>query len=265
MGPSNPASRGKAKKISFFIVIQIIVSGCGDHYDARALVENFDFLAIQTIYYFTSLFPLIFCYRRGLMHTNKLANPGPLGLMGFGMTTVLLNLHNAGFFPLNSAIISMGIFFGGLAQILAGLLEYKKGNTFGMTAFTAYGSFWLSLVGLLLLPRLGLAEATEAHVLGIYLALWGVFTLFMFFGTLGANRVLQFVFASLTLLFALLAVGNITGNHALLTFAGYEGIICGASAIYLAMAEVLNEQYGRTVLPIGEPAPACVATSPVTA
>ncbi|MDQ9612507.1 acetate uptake transporter, partial [Serratia marcescens] len=124
--------------------------------------------------------------------------------MGFGMTTVLLNLHNAGFFPLNSAIISMGIFFGGLAQILAGLLEYKKGNTFGMTAFTAYGSFWLSLVGLLLLPRLGLAEATEAHVLGIYLALWGVFTLFMFFGTLGANRVLQFVFvlALAALLFA---------------------------------------------------------------
>ncbi|AEF43786.1 GPR1/FUN34/yaaH family protein [Serratia sp. AS12] len=186
------------------------------------------------------------------MHTNKLANPGPLGLMGFGMTTVLLNLHNAGFFPLTSVIISMGIFFGGLAQIMAGLLEYKKGNTFGMTAFISYGSFWLSLVGILLLPRLGLAEPTDATVLGIYLALWGVFTLFMFFGTLCANRALQFIFASLTLLFALLAIGNITGNHELLTFAGYEGVICGASAIYLAMAEVLNEQFGRTVLPIGE-------------
>ncbi|AGP42922.1 acetate uptake transporter [Serratia plymuthica] len=197
------------------------------------------------------------------MHTNKLANPGPLGLMGFGMTTVLLNLHNAGFFPLTSVIISMGIFFGGLAQIMAGLLEYKKGNTFGMTAFISYGSFWLSLVGILLLPRMGLAEPTDATVLGIYLALWGVFTLFMFFGTLCANRALQFIFASLTLLFALLAIGNITGNHALLTFAGYEGVICGASAIYLAMAEVLNEQFGRTVLPIGavtakgaEPVPA---------
>jgi len=186
------------------------------------------------------------------MHTNKLANPGPLGLMGFGMTTVLLNLHNAGFFPLTSVIISMGIFFGGLAQIIAGLLEYKKGNTFGMTAFISYGSFWLSLVGILLLPRLGLAEPTDATVLGVYLALWGVFTLFMFFGTLCANRALQFIFASLTLLFALLAIGNITGNHALLTFAGYEGVICGASAIYLAMAEVLNEQLGRRVLPIGE-------------
>ncbi|MCV9878342.1 acetate uptake transporter [Brenneria izbisi] len=185
------------------------------------------------------------------MHTNTLANPGPLGLMGFGMTTVLLNLHNAGFFPLSSIILSMGIFYGGIAQILAGLLEYKKGNTFGVTAFTSYGAFWLTLVAIIMLPKMGLAEASDAKFLGVFLGLWGVFTLFMFFGTLRANRALQFVFASLTVLFALLAVGNFTGNHAILTFAGYEGIICGASAIYLAMAEVLNEQYGRTVLPIG--------------
>ncbi|MGE9551017.1 acetate uptake transporter [Erwinia amylovora] len=187
------------------------------------------------------------------MHNTKLANPGPLGLMGFGMTTVLLNLHNAGFFPLTAVIISMGIFFGGVAQILAGLLESKKGNTFGLTAFTSYGCFWLSLIGILVLPKMGLAEASDATQLGAYLALWGVFTLFMFFGTLRGNRALQFVFASLTVLFALLAYGNITGNHAVLRFAGYEGIVCGASAIYLAMAEVINEQLGRTVLPIGEP------------
>ncbi|VXD07571.1 conserved hypothetical protein; putative inner membrane protein associated with acetate transport [Enterobacterales bacterium 8AC] len=199
------------------------------------------------------------------MHTNKLANPGPLGLMGFGMTTVLLNLHNAGFFPLTSVIISMGIFFGGMVQIFAGILEFKKGNTFGLTAFTSYGCFWLSLVGVLLLPRMGLADPTDATVLGVYLALWGIFTLFMFFGTLRANRALQFVFASLTLLFALLAVGNMTGNHAILTFAGYEGIICGASAIYLAMAEVLNEQVGRTVLPIGSVTAAQAAPVAVTA
>ena len=186
------------------------------------------------------------------MHTNKLANPGPLGLMGFGMTTVLLNLHNAGFFPLNSSIISMGIFFGGLAQIMAGLLEYKKGNTFGMTAFISYGSFWLSLVGLLLLPRLGLAEPTDASVLGIYLALWGVFTLFMFFGTLKGNRALQFVFLSLTVLFALLSIGHLVDNEGIVHVAGWIGLVCGASAIYLAMGEVLNEQFGRTILPIGE-------------
>ncbi|MGM3174465.1 acetate uptake transporter [Dickeya lacustris] len=185
------------------------------------------------------------------MHAKTLANPGPLGLMGFGMTTILLNLHNAGFFPLSSVILSMGIFYGGIAQVLAGLLEYKKGNTFGVTAFTSYGMFWLVLVAIIMLPKMGLAEAADGQFLGVFLALWGIFTLFMFFGTLAANRALQFVFASLTVLFALLAIGNITGNHALLTFAGYEGIVCGASAIYLAMAEVINEQYGRTVLPIG--------------
>lgn len=186
------------------------------------------------------------------MHNTNLANPGPLGLMGFGMTTILLNLHNAGFFPLTSVVISMGIFFGGLAQILAGMLEYKKGNTFGLTAFSAYGCFWLSLVGILLLPKLGLAAPTDAVLLGVWLALWGIFTLFMFFGTLRASRALQFVFASLTLLFALLAFGNIAGSQAVLIFAGFEGVVCGASAIYLAMADVLNEQLGRKVLPTGE-------------
>ncbi|MBB6115561.1 acetate uptake transporter [Rahnella sp. R3(2024)] len=187
------------------------------------------------------------------MQSKTLANPGPLGLMGFGMTTILLNLHNAGFFPLTAVIVSMGIFYGGLIQILAGMMEFKKGNTFGTTAFTSYGAFWLSLVGILMLPRMGMADASSESFLGAYLGLWGVFTLFMFFGTLKANRGLQVVFASLTILFALLCFGNMTGNTAVLHFAGFEGIFCGASAIYLAMAEVLNEQYGRTILPIGEP------------
>ncbi|MEN4906549.1 acetate uptake transporter [Rahnella bonaserana] len=187
------------------------------------------------------------------MHSKPLANPGPLGLMGFGMTTILLNLHNAGFFPLTAVIVSMGIFYGGLIQVLAGMMEFKKGNTFGTTAFTSYGAFWLSLVGILMLPRMGMAEASSESFLGAYLGLWGLFTLFMFFGTLKANRGIQVVFGSLTILFALLCYGNMTGNTTVLHFAGFEGIFCGASAIYLAMAEVLNEQYGRTVLPIGEP------------
>ncbi|GAB1438271.1 acetate uptake transporter [Providencia sp.] len=186
------------------------------------------------------------------MQSSSLANPGPLGLLGFGMTTILLNIHNAGFFPLSSVILSMGIFYGGLAQFIAGLIEYKKGNTFGATAFTSYGMFWISLVGLLFLPTLGLAEATPPEFLGVFLAIWGIFTFFMFLGTFKANLVLQFVFGSLTVLFALLAIGNITGNAALLKFAGFEGIICGVSAFYLAVAEVLNEQYARTVLPIGQ-------------
>lgn len=135
------------------------------------------------------------------MQNCKLANPGPLGLMGFGMTTILLNLHNAGVFPMTAVIISMGIFFGGMAQLLAGLLEYRKGNTFGMTAFLSYGAFWLSLIGILLLPKMGLADACSPEQLGVYLALWGCFTLLMFIGSLKHNRALQIVFGSLTLLF----------------------------------------------------------------
>jgi succinate-acetate transporter protein len=182
---------------------------------------------------------------------DKTANPAPLGLMGFGMTTVLLNIHNAGFFPMGSMILAMGVFYGGLIQILAGLLEYKRGNTFATTAFTSYGAFWLTLVGLILAPRFGWAEATPAQFMAWYLFLWGVFTFFMFLATLRGNRGLQVVFLSLTLLFFLLAVRDWTGSALIGQIAGLEGIGCGLSAIYLAMAEVLNEKFEKTVLPVG--------------
>ncbi len=110
------------------------------------------------------------------MKEETLANPGPLGLMGFGMTTVLLNIHNAGFFPISAMILAMGLFYGGMAQIIAGILEFKKGNTFGVTAFISYGHFWLTLVALMIMPKLGWVEATPASFMGWYLFLWGVFT-----------------------------------------------------------------------------------------
>ncbi|HDM67286.1 MAG TPA: hypothetical protein ENG62_02735 [Thermoplasmatales archaeon] len=181
-----------------------------------------------------------------------LANPAPLGLMGFGMTTVLLNIHNAGIFPLGSMILAMGIFYGGLAQIIAGILEYRKGNTFGVTAFCSYGLFWLTLVGLITLPELipGVSSPTDT-AMGAYLFMWGLFTFWMFISTLKHNRALQFVFLSLAILFWLLAAEHFTGSSTVGLIAGYEGIICGFSAIYLAMAQVTNETYGRTVLPIG--------------
>jgi len=184
---------------------------------------------------------------------GNLANPAPLGLMGFGMTTVLLNVHNAGFISLSAMILAMGLAYGGAAQVIAGILEFKKGNTFGLTAFTSYGFFWLSLVALLVLPKLGWAEAADGAAMGCYLLMWGIFTLFMFFGTLKGPKALQFVFGSLVVLFFLLALKDFTGNEALGTLAGFEGILCGASAIYLAMGDVLNEKFGRSVLPIGEP------------
>ena len=179
------------------------------------------------------------------------ANPAPLGLFGFGMTTVLLNIHNAGFYEMNSMILAMGIFYGGLAQVIAGILESKKNNTFGMTAFISYGFFWLTLVGLILMSKWGWITATNKDSLATYLLVWGIFTLLLFIGTLRLNRALQFVFATLTILFFLLAIGNYTDNESIIIFAGYEGIICGSSAIYTGIANLLNEVYGRKVLPLG--------------
>jgi succinate-acetate transporter protein len=179
------------------------------------------------------------------------ANPAPLGLCAFGMTTVLLNFHNAGFFELNSMILAMGLFYGGLAQVIAGIIEARKNNTFGLTAFTSYGFFWLSLVGLIVMAKLGWIPAASKTSMAAYLSIWGLFTFCLFFGTLKLNRALQFVFASLTILFILLAIGDFTGNASITQFAGYEGIICGLSAIYAGIANVLNEVYGRSVLPLG--------------
>ena len=182
---------------------------------------------------------------------SALANPGPLGLLAFGMTTVLLNLHNAGFFEMNSMILAMGLFYGGSAQIVAGILEYKKNNSFGLTAFVSYGFFWLTLVALILLPKWDLIPAPSTNGMVAYLIMWGIFTGLMFIGTLKINKALQFVFATLTILFFLLAIGDITGNATIKTVTGFEGIICGASAIYTGIATLMNEVYGKVIMPVG--------------
>ena len=184
---------------------------------------------------------------------EKLANPAPLGLMGFGMTTVLLSLHNAGFYAMDSMIVAMAFAYGGLAQIIAGVMEYRKGNTFGTTAFCSYGLFWLSLVVLLTKPSVIFlqVETYSKTSMAAYFFMWGLFTAVMFFATLKANRALQFVFSSLALLFFLLTARDLTGIADIGIIAGYEGIICGLSAVYLALAEVLNETYGKIILPIG--------------
>lgn len=184
-------------------------------------------------------------------HLNQTANPAPLGLMGFGMTTVLLNMHNAGFFELGSMILAMGIFYGGIAQVITGVMEWKKGNTFGTVAFTSYGLFWLSLVALIIMPTLGWAPKAENHAMVAYLFMWGLFTAVLFIGTLRLNRALQAVFFTLAVLFFLLALGDYMESPTLKVIAGYEGILCGSLAMYTALAQVLNEVYGRTLLPLG--------------
>jgi len=183
-----------------------------------------------------------------MKQTNKLANPAPLGLLGFGMTTVLLNLHNAGFIPMSMVILAMGLALGGLAQIIAGILEYKQGNTFGGTAFTAYGFFWLSLVAIVYSPPAGLEASKLA--MGFYLLLWGIFTLFMFIGALTHNTITKIVFGSLTLLFLLLALGDFTGITLVTTIAGYVGIFCGLSAMYSALGQIVNAEHNKTIFPL---------------
>jgi succinate-acetate transporter protein len=196
--------------------------------------------------------------------SQKAANPAPLGLLGFGVTTVLLNFaHNFQLGPVDGMILAMGIAYGGLAQVIAGVLEFKKGNTFGTVAFTSYGLFWWSFVLLNLLPKhifSGVAPASN-EAMAAYFFMWGLFTLVMFFGTLKTNRALQTVFATLTILFFLLAIKSGLLAYTSLTaedmelftrVIGIEGIITGFSAFYLALAEVLNEVHGKTVLPIGQ-------------
>ena len=180
---------------------------------------------------------------------TKLANPAPLGLLGFGLTTVLLNLVNAGAFPLDTMILAMGIAYGGIAQIIVGAMEFRKGNTFGTVAFTSYGLFWWSLVLLLVLPKFTGFAAPSAASLASYFIMWGIFTFAMFFGTLKANRALQFVFLSLTILFFMLAIGQYAGNVTFTKITGIEGVICGLSAVYLGVAEVLNETHQKIILP----------------
>jgi hypothetical protein len=180
-------------------------------------------------------------------------NPAPIGLLGFGMTTVLLNLHNAGLYELNSMIIGMGVFTGGIMQVIAGIQEWKKNNTFGATAFTAYGSFWITLVAIWMLPKtsFGTDFKSDEISMGWFLLMWGVFTAFMFVATLRLSKALQIVFGSLVILFLLLAIGDFTGIKSIKVIAGIEGIFCGLSAIYTCAAQILNEVYGKSILPIG--------------
>jgi succinate-acetate transporter protein len=151
-------------------------------------------------------------------------------------------------------ILAMGLAYGGLAQVIVGIMEYRKGNTFGTVAFSSYGFFWWSLVLLLVLPKVtfltGLNAPTET-AMAAYFFMWGIFTFAMFFGTLKTNRALQFVFMSLAILFFMLTIRESLGNPVWFnTITGIEGVICGLSAVYLAIAEVLNETHHKAVLPI---------------
>jgi hypothetical protein len=182
------------------------------------------------------------------MSTQKQMNPGPLGLLGFGLATILLNIHNADFIPLTIVIIAMGVALGGIAQIIAGILEFKIGNTFGGTAFTAYGLFWLSLVMIWTQAPAGF-EADNLSM-GFYLLVWGLFTTFMFIGTLTHNTSSKVIFSSLAVLFYLLSIANFLDSHLIHVIAGYVGIFSGLSAFYSAGGQIVNQELGKNVFPL---------------
>jgi succinate-acetate transporter protein len=183
----------------------------------------------------------------------KLANPAPLGLFGFALTTWILSLINAGLIPGGSmgVVLALALAFGGTAQFFAGLMEMSKGNTFGFVAFCSYGAFWWSFALLIKFFVAGIPAADAGVALGWYLIVWGAFTTVMLIASFALNRALQLIFIALTPTFFLLAAGFLAGNPELTVIGGYGGLITALLAAYLGAADVINETYGRTVLPIG--------------
>lgn len=182
------------------------------------------------------------------------ASPAPLGLLAFGLSTILLNAHNAGFMPLNSIILAMGLFYGGMAQVMVGCMEWKKGSTFGAVAFSSYGCFWLAFCTLTLLPKIveGVPPADPTSM-AIFLGAWGALTIVLFYATFRLNVALRVIFGLLSILYLLLVLANVTHgmeiSHVILALAGWEGMLTGIVACYAGLAEVINELHGRTIWP----------------
>jgi succinate-acetate transporter protein len=183
------------------------------------------------------------------------ANPAGLGLVAFGLTTVLLSLINAGVLPAGGegVVIPLAIAFGGLMQIFAGAFEFKLGNTFGMTAFLSYGAFWWWFAFLLLFAHNQWIDIAEAGpTVGVALLLWGVLTLYLWVSTFRLSKILFLIFLTLWVTFALLGFGAVSANPALTHAGGWLGLLCGTLAIYGSFAIVTNATFRRSVLPIGE-------------
>jgi len=190
------------------------------------------------------------------MATNNVPkiNPAALGLVGFGLTTVLLSLINSGVLPAagENVVIPLAITFGGIIQIIAGLLEVRSENTFGMTAFLSYGAFWLWFALLLMLGHNHIIDLTGAGTtIGVALILWGVFSLYLWVSTFAISRLLLLIFLTLWITFFLLGAGILLAQPALTQFGGWLGLVCGTLAMYGSFAITTNATFGRNVLPIG--------------
>ena len=181
------------------------------------------------------------------MDENTFANPAPLGLFGFGITTILLSLHNAGITELSMVIVAVAVCLGGIAQAIAGIFEMKFNNTFGATAFISFGFFWISLAAIWLLPTIGHAKAMDPISVGFYLLIFGCFTSFMFLSSLRHAKILQLLFGVVSVLFFLLAAANFTGIAILTIISGYLGIFLGAAAMYGCVGQIINNDWEKDI------------------
>ena len=183
--------------------------------------------------------------------SEKLANPAPLGLAGFGITTLLLNVVNAEIISKDAIgmVLPVGLFYGGLAQFMAGMWEAKKNNTFGFTAFSSYGAFWMAYALMKILVGNGVLAPVPHEGMTVFLVAWGIFSTYMFVGTIKISVALQAAFAGVAVLFFLLAWGQ--HNETVHKIAGYEGLFTAGAALYASAAGVINEAWGRYVLPLG--------------
>ena len=180
-----------------------------------------------------------------------IADPGPLGLACFALTTFCLSVINAGLVVKEAVtvVIALALVYGGTTQLLAGMWEFKKNNTFGATAFASYGAFWIAL-GMLDLLSLTKVITVHPQALLLFLIAWTIFTFYMWIGSFGTNNALVLTFTLLLLTFILLDIGA-AGSHAAHTWGGYCGIITALVAWYTSAAGILNSVFGRVVLPVG--------------
>jgi succinate-acetate transporter protein len=188
--------------------------------------------------------------RNNLFLMDNTANPAPLGLCAFGMTTILLSIHNSGVTNLSSAIVSMMLMYGGLAQVIVGIMEWKKNNTFGMLTFMSFGLFWITFALILILPVIGFAISPTEVDIGVFLSAWAILIAGLFVCTFKMFMILRMTLASLLIVFILLALANLTGITGLFLFAGFLGVITGVLAMYLGIGAVINDVFGRRILPV---------------
>ncbi|NGO78985.1 hypothetical protein G6045_25490 [Streptomyces sp. YC504] len=184
----------------------------------------------------------------------KLANPGPLGLAAFALTTFVLSMFNSGLVSnaaLSAVVLPLALFYGGLAQFVAGLFEFRRGNTFATTAFLSYGAFWMSFAAYVKFVVPGLPAADAHLATGLYLIAWFVFTLYMTVAAMKLDLAHKVVFVSLSLTFLFLALGDLAESTGLAHTGGFLGLLCAAAAWYTSFGVLTNETWGRKVIPLG--------------